>query len=793
MFDNPHLILPRVTFEIPRRKSGYGRPPKVSFKIHGNVLKEQVDKYLQEARKIVVKEIDPALILRIHLDPGASIQEDEWERFGLSLVSVGQNKTYILFSDDLELNKFKNKLSKYKGGPKGDQKNAPYNGIFASIMKIEKITPKDKIGRLFNYENIQDIDDISDDENYIIDVQLWDFGTISLNRKKLDEVIKYVKDNKGKVTDVFLHDSLVLIRVNCKGSLLKNLLTSVYSISLIDKPPKPSIAINEYLQLSIKDFPKIPAPPKDAPSVAVLDSGISEAHPLLKSAIGESVPFCSGVADGTDKNGHGTMVSGLALYGDINDCICAKLFSPSLRLFSAKVMNDKCEFDEEHLITTQMNDAISYFKKTYNCRIFNLSLGDKRLLYKGGKVTHWTSILDTISRNLDVIIVVSSGNLSYDSELHGEPEKHLRSYPKYLLDVNAKIIEPATGALVLSVGSLAHTNDVPPGKTVHLRPFALQDQPSPFTRSGFGINNAIKPEVIEYGGNFAYDGLVRSLNTSLATLSIISLNNQYLKRLFRTDIGTSFAAPRVSYLAATLLGLYQKASANLIRALIVASAAIPKASLDLFESFGSEALLRVCGYGKPLEEYAGKSSDNRVMLYNEGVLKYDHMDIYKVPIPEEFMNTTGQKTITVTLAFDPPVRHTRLDYLGVTMSFRLIRGKSPQEVEAFFIKMTKEEKEANKNNIKLENKYNCHMMPGPTLRENGTLQKAIFSTTRNFKTEYGEDYYLVIRCEKKWAREEVFGNQKYAIVVTIEHSEPLDIYTKIRQRVEIPVRVRAKL
>ena len=52
----------------------------------------------------------------------------------------------------------------------------------------------------------------------------------------------------------------------------------------------------------------------------------------------------------------------------------------------------------------------------------------------------------------------------------------------------------------------------------------------------------------------------------------------------------------------------------------------------------------------------------------------DHFAVYEVPIPDVFQSEAGRRRIRVTLAFDPPVRHTRVDYAGVTMSFRLKRG-----------------------------------------------------------------------------------------------------------------------
>lgn len=679
-----------------------------------------------------------------------------------------------------------------EGGPTGEQKNAPHNQIFSSIDNINTVRPEDRIGRLFNQEGINTPEDIRKARDYVVDIQLWDFGSKDFNRAKLDEVIKFIKVKQGKVTDEHIDEGLILLRVKCKGILLCDLTSSISSIAIIDLPPQPSLTVHEQLNLSIKDFPKTPPPSSKAQSVAVLDSGVTSAHPLLKTAIGESTSIPRSVGNGDDINGHGTMVSGLALYGDVGQSIQARIFTPKVKIYSAKVLNDSGRFDDENLITTQMREAISYFKNQYNCRVFNLSLGDSRLPYKNGKVSYWAAILDTLCRELDIVIVVSAGNIDFDLKKHGSAANHFRRYPKYLLHDDSRIIEPATGAIVLTVGSLSHSANVPVGSAssrVSLRPFALPGQPSPFTRSGPGLGNSIKPDLCEFGGNFAYDGLINSINQRIAELSVVSLNNEYLNRLFSTNIGTSFAAPKIAHIAARLFESFPHASSNLIRALLAASAVTPDPAMQLLKPHGKDAHYRICGYGHPRFEFATNSDINRMMLFNDASIKYDHFHIYQVPIPEEFVKEKGTKTIGVTLAFDPPVRHTRFDYLGVTMSFRLIRGKSIKEVAEAFRKRSKEE---GKVDTLTSTTYHRKMVPASTMREGGTLQKGSFSTKMKFKPQYGENYFLVIRCEKKWALEEVYGPQRYAVVVNLEHSEPLDLYTRIRQRVRVPVRVRAR-
>jgi hypothetical protein len=168
------------------------------------------------------------------------------------------------------------------------------------------------------------------------------------------------------------------------------------------------------------------------------------------------------------------------------------------------------------------------------------------------------------------------------------------------------------------------------------------------------------------------------------------------------------------------------------------------------------------------------------VLYADYSIKMDHFYVYEVPIPREFAETKGTRKIRVTLAFDPPTRHTRNAYLGVKMSFRLVRGKTLGQVIDHFKKRKTEEGDP----PELEGKFNCKFDIGPTIRERGTLQCATFTISRNPSTEYSETYYLVVRCENQWNPDE-FLKQRFAVVVELSHEENIGLYERVRERVRV--------
>jgi hypothetical protein len=149
----------------------------------------------------------------------------------------------------------------------------------------------------------------------------------------------------------------------------------------------------------------------------------------------------------------------------------------------------------------------------------------------------------------------------------------------------------------------------------------------------------------------------------------------------------------------------------------------------------------------------------------------------------------GERRITVSLAFDPPVRHTRKDYLGVKMSFRLFRGLKTDRIIGWHA-----QRDANSTVKKFPKKHECDMEPSSTKREGGTLQKALFIAKQNraFTDYEGDVFHLLLTCKSGWASPEEFDNQTYALAVTIEHKEPMNLYNLVEQQVRLPQRIRIR-
>lgn len=293
---------------------------------------------------------------------------------------------------------------------------------------------------------------------------------------------------------------------------------------------------------------------------------------------------------------------------------------------------------------------------------------------------------------------------------------------------------------------------------------------------------------------FVGTGNQRRIGKDQAT-SVMSLSNQPLEQLFRFDVGTSLAAPLVARKAALVWDelktlLNHEPHPNLVRAILASAADVPSEILSLFPN-NKDAAFRVAGYGRISAEDAIMSSDRRVTMIAEGTMGVDTFAIYAVPITDEFLNARGRKRIRVALAFDPPVRRRRMDYLGVVMNFQMIRGKTLHEVISAFQALGPQEEAQSA----IPEPYNIPFEPkGRPLREayrrnTSTLQVGSFHFERG-GARYGDTYWLLVRSQRKWAPVEV-DRQDYAVAVTLDADDE-KLYNSVAVRLQQRTRVRGR-
>lgn len=772
-----HLQLIRIAERFERRKpGGGGKAPVRDRAVHTAMLESSlavaIDKQTQRKKP---EFIDPSLILRVRMTGDPLLEE--WDKLGLTVLSSDADRTLVLCSSSGDLAELKHRFSAYAGEVPEDQKHPRFNAFVATIEEIEDVGPIDRIGMRFRTLGMAAAADFQAEALYFVDVELWEIGGRQLRERKLGEIAAYIQKHGGVTHEQYVGPSITMLRAYVSGALIIALL-DVDAIASIDAPPLPDLVTGEAFQTTLDNSPPLNELPFDAPVIGIIDSGVN-AHPYLEDILIGSIGVPASLGVGDDW-GHGTRIGGVATFGDLREQLEAQTLNRRARLCSAKVVNSQGRFDDRRLVPSQMREAITRLHQEFACRIFVVALADIRKPYDGGKVGAWAATLDELARELDVLIVVSSGNRHPRSGLRAE--EGITQYPEYLLEASNRFFEPAGALNVLTVGAIANGEGigVEHAEDINIKPITGINEPSPFSRIGPGIGGATKPDLVDYGGTLVFDGVLANLRSgeTVASAGVLTTHHLYVDRLVTAGSGTSYAAPMVAFKAAEILRQFPTASANLIRALLVGSAAIPVEAEDLLRPLGPEASLNVCGFGQISSTRASYSDDSRVVLYAEDELKLDHFAVYQIPIPDLFQSEPGERSIRVTLAYDPPVRHTRADYTGVGMSYRLVRGKSPAEIHEFFRKRTKKDGRF----PELEGRFRCKLLPGAHQREKGTVQCSKATFKQGIEA-YGDAYYLVVCCDSGW--DTTIGAQQFAVVVEIEHKAEIQLYARIRPRARV--------
>ena len=408
----------------------------------------------------------------------------------------------------------------------------------------------------------------------------------------------------------------------------------------------------------------------------------------------------------------------------------------------------------------------------------------------------WAAEIDMLCHQLDVLIVQTIGNLRDRAPTPSAGIlDHLdagRLYPKYLVESSSRVANPGQSLQALTVGSVAYQMYESTG----WRSFASQQgQPSGFSRSGPGIWDVIKPDVVEFGGDD-----LRSPGTP-TVLGTPSEGRGCYPELVRStmyppgpaydrdEVGTSFAAPKVSHIAGHLQRILPDEPSLLYRALIVQSARWPEwAKAD---GVDANQVIRTLGYGVPDLDRATTNTDYRTTLITSGEtgIKAGDCDLYQVPIPE-LMRQQGYEydiLVEVTLSYVAEPRRTRRNlrrYLSTWVDWK--SSKLGESLSSFRSRVLKNENAEE------------HAAAGDTLRwtltartdhgdiegakrNSGTLQKD-WAVVKSFQLP--ESFCIAVMGHQGWSKDPE-SEARYTLAVSFDVlGREIPIYDDLRVAVE---------
>ena len=548
-------------------------------------------------------------------------------------------------------------------------------------------------------------------------------------------------------------------------------------------------------------------------SICLLDTGVNNGHPLIEPVLSDK--DCHTVDSNwekDDKDGHGTKMSGLAIYGNLQKALeSTGQINIRHRLESVKLIPSGGSHNPKELYGDLTKQAISRaeIEKPDRKRTICMAVTSTDGRYKG-RPSSWSGAIDQIASgaedNKKRLLIVSAGNVEA-TEWNKYPESNI---------TNA-VHDPAQSWNALTVGAYTDKMLITDPELKGYKAIAKAGELSPFSSTSVIWESKkwpIKPDIVCEGGNLAKDST--NFVTESEDLSLLSLHHKPQERYFGMIEATSAAASQASWFASQIQAQYPEIWSETIRALMVHSADWRKNMKKQFwdnqktEKDNYKNILRIFGYGLPNLEKAISSYKNSLTLVSEQTLqpfekennrvKTKEMHFYQMPWPKNVLKSLPNETIvkfrfTLSYFIEPGPGEIgwkdRYRYPSFGLRFALIK---PQETEDQFMKRINkiaEDEQSNKagnTGTGSDDRWKF----GKKNTNFGSIHSDFWEATAQ---EIAHCNYMAVYPRTGWWKERYHlkrYNQKarYSLLVSLSTSEEkIDLYTPVDTQIKTTITI----
>lgn len=775
-----HLLLPNPRPLQSRRSSpaGGGSPNRQRGE-HGSRLRQQLE--TARAPRQLNAGVDPDLVFKIKA--GSRPEDSAFEGRGLQVLGETVDYTYFVLSND-QGSSLDAAIQRYT-------RTGELRSFFNQIDDIEPYGPTDRAG--------PGIDELIAGfaGTTIVDVSIWPSGTWDEAQRRLGIVEAIVGGNNDRILLRSVSSRRSYLRVQVSENGLQDLLnTSV--IELVRTPPVPFLDFRDWRNLDVTSLERID---EASEVVGVLDDSPESLHPLLDGLVLSDESLAPSAYQWQQRGTHGTEVVGRVLFPALHEEL--RDAHPLTAVGGVRVVRilepDPARSDNPPRFATYapphdlIEQAIRHLHEAHGVRIFNLSVG----YFEPFNDLHLgplTETIDDLVRELGIVVVVPTGNAPASISAHTPSGHHLiNDKPEYFFSPEHRLAEPGPAALAVTVGALALSGA--PAEIQNRfgwRAVAEAGEAAPFSRSGPGLGTnprrANKPDVTHYGGNAVVNDSGNLVSNDPGASLVSTSTRGPGGQIFAAVNGTSYAAPAVARVAADIAYAYPDASANLIRALLATSSKHSPPANTLNEPHRRN---RVYGLGLPSTEEAISSGATRATMTYDGSMPVDTVQIHPIPVPEDFRSGSRRdRVISIALAFDPPVRRQRREYLAGTMKFDLYRDIDPDVLAEILQRQDPDDPTG-----MINDRRRLDLRPGVNTFTHATLQLRSWLGRNSFINDDDTFYIAVTHKAQTWARDDPdYRQQAYALAVTLEDHDlaTANLHQVLRQQLRVPTRVRLR-
>ncbi|MEB2609186.1 S8 family peptidase [Burkholderia cenocepacia] len=553
--------------------------------------------------------------------------------------------------------------------------------------------------------------------------------------------------------------------------------------------------------------------------VALLDTGVNRAHPLLSDVLGEQDLHAYDETWGlADHEGHGTEMAGISAYGNLTELLASN--EPVLInhvLESAKILPPNGA-NSPHLygaIVARSAELLEGAAET-DRRVFAMmttAIGDT-----SGDPSEWSATIDqlafgrpSVEINVDDdenpepirqrLFVLAAGNVQ-SNEWHEYPNSNaIRS-----------IEDPAQAWNAIGVGAYTTLADINAHQYPGYQAIADVGALAPSSRTSLTWINQwpFKPDVVAEGGNGSIDGT----NTGTPgpdSVRMVTTASRFQRSLFCETGDTSAATAEVARLCAQIWSRYPDYWPETVRALVIHGARhtpAMRANLSVQPTQRDKRnLLRTVGYGAIQPTYSLSSSGQRATIVLEetltpfrkdGSIKMGNHNIHELPWPsDELLELEGQQAeLRITLSYfvdpNPSKRGWNSKYRYPSFGLRFSLKGASETDEEFLSRVNLAERDADDEQRHPDPDVDGWTL-GSQLRTRGSIHSDVWTGTAAALAAKGQiAVYPVGGWWKDWKDAEQWDNEvRYSLVVSLELPVDVetDIYQPIAHELGVPIDV----
>lgn len=559
-----------------------------------------------------------------------------------------------------------------------------------------------------------------------------------------------------------------------------------------------------------------------APVVCHLDSGVFRAHALLEGSLASSDQHSIfTVSNGHDRNGHGTSMAGIALYGEHLDdlllgtqTIRLKHRLESVQIFPTPVGAQQRDYASATIHAISIPEAGPSRRRTFCMPVSTKSDTNP------GWPTLWSATVDALAVGTDIqvhsdgfsliskpdsdakrLIIVSAANVDPDS------------YSINHLDNSdmSPIRDPGQSWNALTVGAFTQLAQFPSDPTFHSYSLvAPAGELSPHSRTSLLFGDKpwpIKPEICLEGGNV----LLGRQSFAEPKHPLLSLRSTGI----RNDVdltsanATSAATAQAARLAALTMNRYPSYWPETVRALLVHEARWTRPMQERLDACGKKKgerarLLRRYGWGVPTEEAVLTSSHRAVtMVVQDEFHPFDEtyamreLRLHALPWPRDVLQSLGEADVRlrITLSYFIEPSATRRGWKGkyTYASYGLrfdLKAPTDITVKGFLARVNRQAREEEDEDYSSTGNNSDHWLLGTQARHYGSLHQDEWQGTG---AELAACDHIAVYPVGGWWKNNNRRDRRdlpvrYALLVSLSTStQGADLYTPIATQLSVPI------